>query len=517
MRAPPEPISAALPPRTAGMRREEPLRAPAAPGAEPVLLSEELVREGLRLVGALGPGRVEEEVLASLARATDARGAALWIAEGGRALHLAASAGLTGRAGLASTLDMGDAALARALLAGTPDDAPGAAPGESLRVPLLAGGEPVGLALLERRARGRFGPAERGAAGALAPFAAAALWNARRFAAVERLALREGDSGAYQLPYFVDCAGRKLSEARRYGRALSLATVAVEGAAASRRAAGRDLFRAAMRALVAAVGRVGRDADVLAKAAEGEYHALLPETDGLGALVFARRATEEIRRDPAVRALAERAPLELAVGVASYPEDSGGFEGLLAVCRARAEERRTSLARRLGLDAGRPGFWEAADLLLGGGAPADGGRSALLPRGDELFRAAQREAARDIGRDPRARALLYLGVPREDDAAEAIGALPGAPFASRAGDGRPRVHLLGPRGAGAAALAHPLLTRLFVEGDARFDGHAFLLFRAARAAYALLLGPGALFHTCDAPLVDALVARLQAQYDLQPL
>jgi hypothetical protein len=77
------------------------------------------------------------------------------------------------------------------------------------------------------------------------------------------------------------------------------------------------------------------------------------------------------------------------------------------------------------------------------------------------------------------------------------------------------VHLLGPRRAGATA--HPLVTRTFVEGDARFEGHAFLLFRSARAAYALLAGRGALFHTCDAPLVDALVAGVQAQYDLQPL
>jgi len=38
------------------------------------------------------------------------------------------------------------------------------------------------------------------------------------------------------------------------------------------------------------------------------------------------------------------------------------------------------------------------------------------------------------------------------------------------------------------------------------------------SAYGLLAGPsGKVFHTSDVPLVDALVSKLQALYDLQPL
>ncbi|MFL5274442.1 MAG: hypothetical protein ACJ79E_20490, partial [Anaeromyxobacteraceae bacterium] len=115
------------------MRRPTiPLRA--AP--DPAPAGDALVAEGLRLVAALGGERLEEEVLAALARATDAQGAALWVLEGAGALHLAASAGVTARGALPRTLDAAEAPLARALRAGTPDDAPGAAPGEALRVPL---------------------------------------------------------------------------------------------------------------------------------------------------------------------------------------------------------------------------------------------------------------------------------------------------------------------------------------------------------------------------------------------
>jgi two-component system cell cycle response regulator len=59
---------------------------------------------------------------------------------------------------------------------------------------------------------------------------------------------------------------------------------------------------------------------------------------------------------------------------------------------------------------------------------------------------------------------------------------------------------------------------VYVDGDRRLAEHAFLLFISEHSAYALLSGPGGrTFHTSDAPLVDALVSKLQALYDLQPL
>ncbi len=80
------------------------------------------------------------------------------------------------------------------------------------------------------------------------------------------------------------------------------------------------------------------------------------------------------------------------------------------------------------------------------------------------------------------------------------------------------VYLLGPRAAGGEPFAHPLVTQVYLDGDPRFTSHAFLLFLSEHSAYALLAGPdGRMFHTSDAPLVDALVSKLQNLYDLQPL
>ena len=124
-----------------------------------------------------------------------------------------------------------------------------------------------------------------------------------------------------------------------------------------------------------------------------------------------------------------------------------------------------------------------------------------------------------IGRDPRARGLLYVGARERLALAPVVEALPPRDIAARAGDTTVRVYLLGPRGAAdPGRTGHPLVTEVFVDGDPRFAAHEFLLFISEHSAYGLLGGPdGRTFHTSDGPLVDALVSKLQTVYDLQPL
>ncbi|HYQ81313.1 MAG TPA: diguanylate cyclase, partial [Anaeromyxobacteraceae bacterium] len=426
--------------------------------------------------------------------------------------------GLVDRSALPQELDPRDGELAASIRTGSPFLAPGAPTGEAFYVPLLVDEEPMGLALLTDRARGRFGPDEHAAALAVADFSAIAVRNARRFQALERMGLRDRETQAYNLAYFVDYAGKEFYKARRYNRQFSLLLISVDNLEQLRREAGRDLFRTASRDLVSAVSRVARDADILAKVSENEYYLLLPETDYFGALMFLRRAEQEVRREASVRALAEKVPLLLSMGAATFPKDGEDFDELLYWCRARAEEQRGSLLRRLHLDDLEPAaFWELCDILLADSARLpDSSPSARRPADPELTRAAQREAAREIGRDPLARGLLYLGGAAVDQA-PVVGALPPGQGAARAGDSPVSVYLLGPRG-GDGAPAHPFVTRVYLDGDARLRDHAFLLFFGEGSAYALLEGPGGrLFHSADVPLVDALVGKLQALYDLQPM
>ncbi len=483
--------------------------------------SQALYRQGLQIMGTLDGERLQDLALSILARVSDAQGAALWIADEKGALALRGYRGLVDRAALPARIDPKDPEWAPMLAASVPTAARGAKDvSEAFHVPLLADEEPVGLALLSDRARGRFEPEHHAAALTVADFTAIAVKNARRFQALERIGLRDRDTGAYNLAYFIDYAGKEFYKARRYARAFSLVVLSIDNAEQMRKEGGRDLYRRALRDVVTAVGRVVRDADILAKVSESEYYVLLPETDYFGALMFLRRAADEIRREDSIRELERRAPVLLSMGASSFPKDGEDFDELLHWARARVQEQRGSLLRRLHLaDVPANAFWELADLLLSEGARIpESSPSTRLPLDRELFVAAQREAAREIARDPRARGLLYVGARGSIGSAPVLEALPAGDAAARASDPTVRVYLLGPRGPDPTRIGHPLVTEVYVDGDPRFATHEFLLFISEHSAYGLLAGPGGrMFHTSDGPLVDALVSKLQTLYDLQPL
>jgi len=483
--------------------------------------SQALYGQGLQILATLDGERLQDLALSVLARVTDAQGAALWIADEKGMLALRGYRGLVDRAALPARIDPRDPAWAPLLAQPVPSAGPGAKDaGEAFLVPFLADEEPVGLALLSDGARGRFAAEHHAAALTVADFAAIAVKNARRFQALERIGLRDRDTGAYNLAYFIDYAGKEFYKARRYGRAFSLVVLSIDNAEQMRKEGGREPYRRAIRDLVGAASRVVRDADILAKVTESEYYVLLPETDYFGALMFTRRATEEARREESIRELERRCPVLLSMGAASFPKDGEDFDELLHWARARVQEQRGSLLRRLHLgDIAPNAFWELTDLLLSDSARIpESSPSARLGSDGELFAAAQREAAREMGRDPRSRGLLYVGTRGALSAAPVLAALPSGDLAARSSDPSARVYLLGPRGAGGGAVGHPLVTEVYVDGDPRFAGHEFLLFISEHSAYGLLSGPGGrTFHTSDVPLVDALVSKLQSHYDLQPL
>lgn len=451
-----------------------------------------------------------ELLLAELLRAAGASTGALWLADDAGRFVLRATAGGHGRGDTPELLAPDPEA--RALLSA---GRPWVVDGPGLWVPLNARGE--GLALAQLADAPASFPAEAlESTAALAAVGAAALLSARRFRALQRLALRDPDSSAYNLAYFTDVATKEVDKARRYGRGFSLLSFALEGLPHLRARAGAEQARTAVRATTRALGRVLRESDVLAKVAEQEFLLLLPETDAFGAQVFLRRALAAAREAPELRAVDGGAPLQLTGGAASFPRDGEDLDFLTAACRARLEQRRASLHRRLVLDP--VGFWEAVELLLGSPdgprLPAEDGadpsRRGRVP--ESLFDEVQAEIGRTLLREPSLRSLVYLG------GAEAGDGLPLVRTLERAsGEFAPRVYLLARR---AELTPRPGLTPLVLGGDERLVRHQFVLWLHGAGAYALLQrrGRGATwaFHSSDAALVDGLVSKLQTAYDLQP-
>jgi diguanylate cyclase (GGDEF)-like protein len=470
----------------------------------------ELHRRGAALLRDPDAEGFHEALLAELARAGGAGAGALWLPDEAGRFLLRSVIGTPPRDSVPEVLAP-DAAERELILAGRPwtVDGPG------LWVPLAARGEGLGLAQLSDAPRG-FADGVQEAVSALAGMATAALLSGRRFRALQRLALRDPDSSAYNLAYFTDYATKEIDKARRYARGFSLLSFALDGLPHLRARAGVDAARAVVRGTTRALGRVLRESDVLAKVAEQEFLLLLPETDAFGAQVFLRRALAAVREAPELRAAEGAAPLQLHGGAATFPRDGEDFDLLTEACRTRLEQRRASLHRRLVLDP--VGFWEAVELLLG--APdgprlpaeegADPSRRGRVP--EELFDEVQGEIGRTLVRDPSSRSLVYLGAAQAGPALPLVRTLERAPQ-----DFAPRVYLLARR---AEVDPRPGLTPLALAGDERLLRHQFVLWLHGASAYALLQRRGRgvtwAFHSSDAALVDGLVSKLQSAYDLQP-
>ena len=457
---------------------------------------------------------LQERLLAELASFCDAQSAALWVANERGELSLRAYRGLVDRRRLPAQI-AADALDPQRLRDGHSWVSSEGAD-RILQVPMKVGGELVAIAQLSDPLSSDFRPEHVRAAQMLASFAAIAVRNAVRTQALQRIGLRDRETAAYNLSYFVDYASKEIYKARRYGRTFSLLIFSVDNLATMKATLGAAEARRAIRGIIRALSGIARDADVLAAASEQELYLLLPETDLFGALMFERRAIAAARDDADVKEIERQLPTGLVGGAATFPKDGDDFDELVHRCRRGMDEARRSLQRTLSLDG--LSFWEEVELLLGSAQspslPADE-RAEPSRRGavaEALFEELQAEIARELLRDPSARGLLYVGGPEVRSDLPVAAQLEEAPHELGA-----RVYLLGRR---RDLRSHPALTPVFLEGDERMAHHEFLLWLSESSAYALLQrrGKGATwgFHTSDPAVVDGLIARLQAEYDLQP-
>ncbi len=466
-------------------------------------------QRGLELLANPDLEWLQERALAEFTSLSDAQSAALWcFDERGNAL-LRAYRGLVDRRRLPERLEDAEPDAAEPWTVGE-------GRGRLLVVPLVTAGERVAVAHLWDPLGGDFTAEHLRSVKRMADFVAIGLRTGTRILGLQRLGLRDRDTAAYNLSYFSDYASKEIYKARRYGRAFSLLTFSIDNLAQIRLRLGAAEARRATRGIIRALSRIVRDSDVIAKASDGELYLLLPETDYFGALMFARRAAAAVREQPDVRAVEERLPLAFVGGAATFPKDGEDFDELVHRCRRRMDERRVSLQRRLVLD--DLSFWDEVELLLGTPEsprlPADE-RAEPSRRGKvspALFDEVQDEIARELLRDPTSRGLLYVGGPEVRADLRIAHALEDAPpdFAAR-------VYVLGRR---RDLVTHRAITPVFLEGDERMARHDVILWLSESSAYALMQrrGRGATwgFHTSDPAVVDGLIARLQAEYDLQP-
>jgi diguanylate cyclase (GGDEF)-like protein/putative nucleotidyltransferase with HDIG domain len=198
--------------------------------------------------------------------------------------------------------------------------------------PLVYRGQSLGMLVALAPAVRGFLPHDVELLQSYAAQAAIALTNARLYEAQEQLATRDPLTGLFNHREFHEAVARELDACRRFGGAMSVAMLDLDGFKhvndSAGHAAGDSVLVAAAQALLASC----REGDAAFRVGGDEFALVLPGSDATAAQAVARRVAEAIGRDGRVNT---------SYGVGEWPADGPTKNGVLA----GADERLYAMKR----------------------------------------------------------------------------------------------------------------------------------------------------------------------------
>ncbi len=310
---------------------------------------------------------------------------------------------------------------------------PGGAGKEDLRggtflyMPLLHQEKPIGLVKLgDRGDRAPYGDREFHLARIIADYAASALNTVDRLGRMDKVSLRDPETGAYSAAFLADYFDKERYKANRFRRPLSVVFLVVENFSFLMEQTRESIVAVALAGMVDAVRKALRDSDLVARQEPNRFCIVLPETDGFGAMLAVRRLRKAIREKSRIQFLGADFSLQPFFMSATCPRDGRDFPELLKVAEEKYVRQQKSPVHRMRM-ADR-GFWDAFDILLG--RPEyyemlrkgedvpyflrirrDLGRNAHFSIPRESYLRILESMAQDVVSSPRERGLVIAGGP----------------------------------------------------------------------------------------------------------
>lgn len=397
---------------------------------------------------------------------------------------------------------------------------------QHLYVPLMHREKPIGLVKLGARTERKiFRDRDLYVARIIADYAAAAWRNVNRLARMEKVSLRDAETRAYSNAFLGDYFEKERYKAGRFRRPLSAVFLVVENLPFLMERTRETLVSAALSGMVAAVEKVLRDSDLIARIEPNRFCVVLPETDSFGALLAARRLRKAIRLPARVEYLGSVYPLETYLMTATYPRDGRELRDLRGIAEEKYQRQRKSPFHRMHLD--EKSLWDAFDALVGRREYYD-----LLRAGKEVpyFSRIRRSLGRnghflldrqtclrmldslaqDVSSLNGSRGLVIAAGPRPEIYKQIFFS-----FGPQGGQGR-TIYIVG-RGGSTRFDAKNLL--YVTAEDKHLEERSIVLFLKENGSYGLFAeerGEECFgFNTTDEVLVDSMMEKIQNLYHLQ--
>jgi diguanylate cyclase (GGDEF)-like protein len=398
--------------------------------------------------------------------------------------------------------------------------------GTNLFVPLLHQGNPIGLVKLgDRNDRKPFGEREIHMARIIADYAAGAMNTVGRLGRIEKVSLRDPETGAYSAAFLADYFEKERYKAGRFRRPLSVVFLVVENFSFLMEQTRESIVVGAVTSLIDAVRQAVRDSDLVAREEANRFCVVLPETDAFGALLAVRRLRKAVKEKCRIQFLGSEFFLQPFFMSATCPRDGRDFAELLRVAEEKYARQQKSPLYRMRLSE-RP-FWDAFEILLGKREHYE-----LLRKGEDVpyflrFR-------KDLGRN------AHFSIPREtwlrilESVAQDVAANPEERGLVIAAGPTPEIYkqiFL------SFKTSIPQQRNVYVVGQAgntRFDSknlmyvatedellkdREFVMYLKEGGAYGFFCsargGEVEGFNTADESLVEAMMEKVQEMYQLQ--
>ena len=398
--------------------------------------------------------------------------------------------------------------------------------GSDLFVPLLHQGNPMGLVKLGERSDGKpFGEREIHMARIIADYAAGALNTVDRLGRIEKVSLRDPETGAYSAAFLADYFEKERYKASRFHRPLSVVFLVVENYSFLMEQIRESIVVGALTSMVNTVRKAVRDSDLVAREEGNRFCIVLPETDSFGALLAVRRLRKAVKEKCGIQFLGTEYFLQPFFMTATSPRDGREFPDLLRVAEEKfARQQKSPLHRMRLLE--RP-FWDAFEILVGRRENYD-----LLRKGEDVpyflrFR-------KDLGRN------AHFSVPREtwlrilEAVAQDVAATPGERGLVIAAGPTPEIYKQIFLSFKPSLTLHRNVYVIGQSGSTRFDSknlmyvaaedeqlkdREFVLHLKEGGAYGFFCSARENevegFNTADESLVEAMVEKAKEMYQLQ--
>ena len=202
-----------------------------------------------------------------------------------------------------------------------------------LTKPLTIGDDVIGALQVVAFEGRRFSVEDQSIFHAVSDELAVALRHARLLEETSRIAITDPLTGLYNYRFTQDFLRKRLSEARRRKRPLSIVMLDVDNVQAINEHYGRDAGDVVLREVGQVLLRSVRLSDVVARYGGDEFIVLLPETQLSDAVILAERMAEAIARHE-WRFKDEELNISASLGAASFPEAGSQMQMLLKAADA---------------------------------------------------------------------------------------------------------------------------------------------------------------------------------------